>query len=107
MNGSVGGAAVERLVGLQVNDAAGYQSYRDGMMPILSRYGGRFVLDLDVARVRLAPDGASFNRLFVLRFPSAEVLDAFFSDPDYQRVRSEFFEPSVGNVSILRGWNEG
>ena len=96
---------VDNLVGLQVTDEAGYQAYRDGMAPILARIGGRFLLDVDVANVRLSHDDVSFNRLFVLRFPNMAALEAFFADSDYQRVRDEHFVRSVEELYLLGRYN--
>jgi uncharacterized protein (DUF1330 family) len=93
---------IERLVGVDVVDEAQYQAYRDGMRPILEQYGGRFTVDVRVSEVLLAPDEGSFNRLFTIRFPSEDAMNAFFSDPAYVAVRDEFFVPSVRNTASLR-----
>ena len=41
----------EIVVGWFVTDEAGYQRYRDGMMPILHAHGGAFGYDLRVSQV--------------------------------------------------------
>ena len=43
--------AVERLVGLWVEDPDMYQKYREGMLPILKNYGGGFGYDFQVSEV--------------------------------------------------------
>jgi uncharacterized protein (DUF1330 family) len=90
----------ERVVGLNVIDEAGYARYREGMMPILARYGGGFRFDLDVARVR-KPSGVVINRLFLIYFPDQKAKDAFFSDPEYLAIRKKHFEPSVAGVTEI------
>ena len=40
-----------RIYGLQVDDPALYRRYRDGMTPILHRFGGAFGYDFAVAEV--------------------------------------------------------
>ncbi len=68
----------ENLIGLKVTDESTYQAYREAMMPILTRYGGGFRIDLDVALVR-SPEGVEINRLFIIHFPDRKTQDAFFA----------------------------
>jgi uncharacterized protein (DUF1330 family) len=84
--------------GLQVDDADQYAEYRAAMTPILTRLGGEFVLDLWVAEVLRGP---KFNRLFTIRFPSPQAMDAFFSHADYLAVRERYFTRSVSSVTEL------
>jgi uncharacterized protein (DUF1330 family) len=92
---------IETMMGLQVSDAALYAQYREHMRPLLEAHGGRFVLDLWVSEVLLAPSAQPFNRLFTVRFPSQAARDAFFTDPEYQAVRKQYYEPSVAATSTL------
>ena len=71
------------------------------MAPLLLAHGGSFRLDARVAEVLRSPAEQPFNRLFTIRFPSRERLDAFFSSPEYLAVRKRFFEPSVSAVTRL------
>jgi uncharacterized protein (DUF1330 family) len=87
--------------GLQVDDAEAYAAYRAGMMPVLARFEGVFVLDLWIAEVLKAPSPAPFNRVFTIRFPSAESMEAFFTNPEYLAVRERHFARSVSSVSEL------
>jgi uncharacterized protein (DUF1330 family) len=71
------------------------------MAPLLEKHGGRFVLDVRVAEILRASSPVAFNRLFTLRFPSAQAAQAFFADPAYLAVRARWFEPSVAEVVRL------
>lgn len=93
--------AIEILVGLEVTDDATYAEYRAQMTPLLEAHGGRFVVDVRVAEVLRSPGRATINRLFTIRFPSQERLDAFFAHPEYVAIRRRWFEPSVGGVDRL------
>jgi len=94
-------SAVEILVGVQVTDEALYARYRTEMLPLLHAQGGAFVVDVRVGEVLRAPADARFNRLFTIRFPSAQQMDTFFSHPDYLAVRERWFVPSVSEVVRL------
>ncbi|SRR5579871_334957 len=91
----------QRCVGLEVVDEALYQQYREGMMPILIRYGGSFRYDFTVAKVLKSETPAPINRLFVIAFKDKASHEAFFADPEYKKVREKFFNPSVRNSTVL------
>jgi uncharacterized protein (DUF1330 family) len=92
---------IEVLYGLEVIDEEVYASYRAAMTPLLEAHGGRFVVDVRVAEVLRSPEGAPFNRLFAIRFPSPEKMSAFFANAEYLAVRRRLFEPSVSAVQKL------
>lgn len=91
----------ERCVGLEVVDEALYQQYRDGMTPILARYGGVFRYDFNIAKTLKSETAAPINRLFITTFKDKASHDAFFADPEYQKVRDRFFKPAVRNSTVL------
>lgn len=91
----------EMLVGLQVINDLLYQEYRDAMTPILERYKGGFGYDFRVAEVLHTKTDAPINRVFTIYFVDEDVKNQFFSDPAYQEVRGQYFEPSVTHSTIL------
>ena len=91
----------ERCVGLEVADEVLYRQYRDGMTPILERYGGAFRYDFVIAKTLKSETPAVINRLFVTAFKDKATHDAFFADAEYQKVREMFFKPSVRNSTVL------
>lgn len=93
--------AFERLVGLEVTDDASYQKYREGMTPILHRYGGGFGYDFKISEVLKSRTDAPINRVFTIYFPDEEAGKAFFSDPEYLQVRKKFFDPAVANTTLM------
>jgi|GEM_PF-5131169 len=92
---------VLRLVSLQLADPAGYRRYRMEMAPHLARHGGRFVLDVDVARAHIHPAEFVPERVLLIAFPSAEAARAFVEDEAYQAVRRRWFDPSVARTEAL------
>jgi uncharacterized protein (DUF1330 family) len=82
------------IVGLHVTDQESYASYRANMTPILTRYGGWFQFDFEVARDIREPT-RTINRLFAIRFPDKITKEKFFADPHYLEVRRRYFEPAV------------
>jgi uncharacterized protein (DUF1330 family) len=98
---SAPGRPFEILVGVEVRDEKGYADYRAAMTPLLEARGGRFGVDVEVAKVLKTPGSVAFNRLFTIRFPSAREQEEFFADPDYVAIKKRLFEPSVGGAEVL------
>lgn len=89
------------LVGLLVTDDPTYARYRAAMLPILEEHGGGFGYDFRVSEVLRSRADHDINRVFTIYFPDRATRDRFFDHPDYQRARSEFFDPSVSGLTVL------
>lgn len=89
------------VIALEVHDQGAYDRYRAGMRPILAEYGGRFDWDVRGGEVLESPDAVAVNRLFVMSFARREQCVAFFADPRYTAVRSEFFDPAVSALHTI------
>ncbi len=97
--------AREMLVGLNVIDDQAYQRYRDAMRPILKSYGGGFRYDFKVSEVLKQVTDAPINRVFTIHFRDGAASEAFFSDPDYIRVREQHFDTSVADMTIIAAYD--
>ena len=93
--------AFERVMGLDVIDDEEYQRYREGMSPILESFGGSFGYDFKIAEVMKSKAGESINRVFTIEFPSKEVMEEFFADPGYLRIREKHFNSSVRSSTVI------
>lgn len=91
----------ERIMGIEVTDDAMYQKYRDGMMPILKTFNGKFGFDFIVSEVLLSKSSDKINRVFTIEFPNKERMDAFFSDPAYLDVKKRYFDASVKSKTLI------
>lgn len=91
----------ERVMGIEVIDNEVYQQYRENMMPILHSFGGSFGFDFKVNEVLKSKTDEAINRVFTLEFSSKEVMDEFFSNPDYLVVKEKYFLKSVRAVTII------
>jgi len=91
----------EMIVGLHVTDAAGYDSYRKGMTPILETFDGFFRYDFKIAETLKSDASHPMNRVFSLCFPDRSRRDAFFSNSSYLAVRSQFLEKSISGRTLI------
>ncbi|MCF8060493.1 MAG: DUF1330 domain-containing protein [Bacteriovoracaceae bacterium] len=91
----------EMMVGLQVKNDTSYTNYRDAMGPILKSYGGGFRYDFKVSETLKNEEERPINRVFAIYFENKEKMDEFFSNPEYLKVKSEFFVASVKATTII------
>jgi len=91
----------ERVMGLCIDNDEEYQRYREGMMPILSSFGGSFGFDFKVSEVLMSKTDDKINRVFTIEFPSKEVMENFFSDPEYLAVKKRHFSNSVLSTTTI------
>ena len=91
----------ENLVGLHVVDEDGYRKYREGMIPILTSFGGHFRYDFAVSDVLKGEAQHPINRLFIIVFPDRATQARFYKDPAYLRVREALYAPSVAAATRL------
>jgi len=91
----------ERIIGLEVTNEEEYQRYREGMIPILESFGGSFGFDFKISEVLKSKTEKAINRLFTIEFPSKEVMDDFFSDPQYLELKSRYFNNAVKSATVV------
>ncbi len=94
--------AYEILVGLNVVDDELYNAYRRGMTPILEKYQGSFRFDFIVQKTLKSELSQPINRVFIIHFSDVKGKDEFFKDPDYLKVKKEFYFSAVKDTAILR-----
>lgn len=91
---------VELLVGLELSDTALYAEYRRAMTPLLQQHQGDFGYDFIVQQT-LKPADSLINRVFTIYFASQQLMDDFFSHPEYLQIKARFFEKAVNATHIL------
>jgi uncharacterized protein (DUF1330 family) len=72
------------VANVSVADADAYEAYRSQVSPIITRYGGRYLVRGGAVDVREGDPGIS--RLVILEFPSVEAARTFYDSPDYQAI---------------------
>ncbi|MBW3695271.1 DUF1330 domain-containing protein [Vibrio sp. T187] len=96
----------EFLVGLEVSDNDIYADYRAAMKPILTSYGGKFGFDFIVSEVLRSEVDAPINRVFTINFPDQATAESFFSDDQYLKVKTQYFDASVVHTTIISSYNK-
>jgi uncharacterized protein (DUF1330 family) len=90
-----------RVMGICVTNEEEYANYRKGMLPILQSFGGSFGYDFKVSEVLKAKTDEPINRVFTIEFPSQEVMEKFFSDPNYLVVKKAHLDVSISSRTVI------
>jgi len=96
----------EMLIGLNVLDDGKYQEYREKMMPILSSYDGGFGYDFKISEVLISETSDDINRVFTIYFPDSEAKEAFFSNPEYIKVKKQYYEGAVESTTVISSYEK-
>ena len=91
----------ERIMGIHINNDKEYQKYRQVMMPILNSFGGSFGFDFKIAEVLISKTNDEINRVFTIEFPNKQMMEDFFSDPEYLAAKKRHFNNSVSSITLI------
>jgi len=91
----------ENHVALYVTDEAMYQDYRNAMLPILESVGGGFRYDFKVSETLKNDTNHEINRVFIIYFPDKETSTKFFQDPEYLKIKEQYFVNSVAALTNI------
>lgn len=91
----------ERIMGIHVVDDGEYQKYRAAMEPILVSMGGSFGFDFRIAEVIRSKTADEINRVFTLEFPSRQIMEEFFSRPDYLEIKKRHLDRAIKSRTII------
>ena len=92
------------IANLDIHDQPIFQRYREMVVPIIAKYGGRYIVR--GGEVENLEGHLSFNRLIVLEFPSPEVARAFYEGPEYQPVKAIRFQSATSDVALVVGYDD-
>lgn len=77
--------AAYMLVRSSISDAAAMTRYREAVMPLIARFGGRHIVRGAV--IELLEGRPEDRRLSIFEFPTIEAIRAFWNSPDYGPVK--------------------
>jgi uncharacterized protein (DUF1330 family) len=74
------------IVHATVRDEAQYQKYREAVVPLINKHGGRFIIRGGKAEV--LEGSPETRRWVVFEFPSMDAIRTFWNSPEYVPVKS-------------------
>ena len=73
------------IVQSTIRDEPRYQKYRDAVIPLMARFGGKFIVR--GAKVEALEGRHDGRRMVIFEFPSMDAIHAFWNSPDYVPVK--------------------
>ena len=89
------------VVGLNVYSDKVYNLYRASISPLLIKYEGGFRYDFKINETLISEESKEINRLFLIFFKNKNLLNSFFSDSEYLKIKEEFFTKAVSSTTII------
>lgn len=88
------------VVLLKVHNEEIYQKYIDGIVPILTKFECKMVALDDKPHVL---EGEwPYTRSLILSFPSQEVVDKWYNDPEYQALAKYRWDSTHSQIAVLK-----
>jgi uncharacterized protein (DUF1330 family) len=83
---------------MTIHDPVTFRKYSDHTPKTLAKYGGRFLTRGDAVTT---PEGEPFTeRMVILEFPDRASAEAWYNDPEYQRL-SEFRRAATTTTRMI------
>lgn len=73
------------IVQSTISDEAQYQKYRDAVIPLMARFGGKILVR--GAKVEALEGHHDGRRMVIFEFPSMDAIHDFWNSPDYVPVK--------------------
>ena len=89
---------------ISVQDAAGFDRYRAGVLPVITTYGGRYIVRGGAMDVL---EGTSPERLVIVEFPTMDAARAFYRSPDYAPLLALRMQSTEAEVVLVEGFPPG
>jgi uncharacterized protein (DUF1330 family) len=86
---------------IEITDPAGYEDYKKLVPPVLSKYGGKFVVrggNIEYKEGDWRP-----KRVVVVEFETMDKARAFYESPEYAPAKQIRLRTSVGSVLFVEG----
>lgn len=89
------------LANVRVTDPAGFEAYRAAVAPMVTEFGGRYLIRGGASEVvEGAPD---VHRIVLLEFADMPALRRFYFSPEYAPVKAMREAAAVTEVTLIEG----
>ena len=86
---------------IEVTDPATYEEYRRQVLPVVTKYGGKFIVR--GGRIEALEGGWAPRRFVALEFPSMEQAQKWYRSPEYAPLIELRKKASRGKLILLDG----
>jgi uncharacterized protein (DUF1330 family) len=92
------------IANLDIHDQPTFQRYREEVVPLIARYGGRYIVR--GGEVESLEGDLGFKQLIVLEFPTLDAARAFYHSPEYQPVKAIRLRSAASEVALVVGYDD-
>jgi uncharacterized protein (DUF1330 family) len=92
------------IASLDIQDQPTFQRYREEVMPLIHRFGGKYIIR--GGEVQDLEGHLGLKRLIVLEFPSLEAARAFYDSPEYQPIKALRLQSANSEVALIAGYDD-
>ena len=86
---------------IEVTDPATYEEYRKQVLPVVTQYGGKFIVR--GGRIEALEGGWAPKRFVALEFPSLEQAQKWYRSPEYAPLIALRQKASRGKLILVEG----
>ena len=86
---------------VEVRDAAAYEDYKSAVVPIVDRYGGRYIVR--GGRIESVEGSDPSGRMVVIEFPHFAAAQAFLRPEEYRPVADIRHKTAISRIMIVEG----
>ena len=90
-----------------IHDAEAFEHYKREVLPLITRFGGRFLSRGGALEVLESGRGWAPGRMIIIEFPDMEALKAWYHAPDYAPVRDIRLGAAQSNLIALDAGTAG
>jgi uncharacterized protein (DUF1330 family) len=91
------------IANVKIEDPVEYEKYQDGFMEVFEQHKGEILVVSDEPSV--VEGEWPYTRIVVLRFPTQEDAQAWYSSPDYQAIMKHRVNASTATIVGAAGFD--
>jgi uncharacterized protein (DUF1330 family) len=91
------------IANLEVTDSAKFEEYRQKVVPVIEKFGGRYLVR--GGELRLLEGNPSLSRLVILEFPTLDAAQKFYDSADYAPILKLRLDSARSEVVLAQGYS--
>ena len=90
------------IVNLDVKDRERFEAYRQQVVPVVEKHGGRYLVR--GGELHPVEGDLGLKRLVILEFPSLEAARRFYGSPEYAPLLRLRQDSAASDIVLVEGW---
>jgi uncharacterized protein (DUF1330 family) len=91
------------IANIEVKDPAKFDQYRQEVMPLIEKFGGRYLVR--GGELRRLEGNPPLSRLVILEFPTIEVAQKFYDSAEYAPILKLRLDSTRSEVVLAEGYS--